>query len=40
MLIDDLRLRAPTGESRTASTLVGAAFTADAFRVASTGSGE
>jgi hypothetical protein len=35
MLIDDLRLRTPTSEPRTASTLASAAFTA--FRVAATG---
>jgi general secretion pathway protein M len=40
MLIDDLRLRTPTGESRTAATPVSATFTVVAFRAAATGSGE
>ncbi len=40
MLIDDLRLRTPTGASHTASTPVSATFTVIAFRAAATSSGE
>jgi general secretion pathway protein M len=40
MLIDDLRLRAPTGASRTASEPVSATFTVVAFREAATRGGE
>ena len=40
MLIDDLRLRAPTGASHTASEPVSATFTVVAFREAATRGGE